>query len=122
MRPNRLYRVLYHVNKSLRTRINLGRRGGYLDLIDNVEGICISRIRENNLHQCVCDSVTAVRRSFKGILEVCCGIFNRGMTTKDDKTCNANALILVKQGFIVRVTTYNMRVKTLTMPMPLDSR
>lgn len=68
--------------------------GVYLDLIYNIEGIRISTKREYYLHQGVCNAVSAVGRPFEGVLEVCCGVFDRGTTTKDDKACDTNALTL----------------------------
>ena len=56
----------------------------YLNLIDHVEGIIKSRIREDYLHQCICNSISARGGSLKGILEIGCGILDRSMTTKDD--------------------------------------
>ena len=66
----------------------------YLDLIDNGEGARISTIRENHLYQRVCNAISAVSRSLKSIVKVGRGILDRSITTKDDKTCNADALIL----------------------------
>ena len=96
----------------------------YLNLIDNVKGIRIPTIRENNLHQRIRNAVSAVGRSFEGVVEIDCGILDRGITTEDDKTCNADALMLGLDIPYPRAwaTTYKVSVKTLTMPMPLDSR
>lgn len=104
--------------------LDRGRRGIYFDLIDNSEGICVSRIGEDYLHQGVCNTISAICRSFKGIVEIGCRIVDRSMTTKDDKTCNADASIFRSDNIIswYRVATYKMRVKTLTMPIPLDNK
>ena len=69
-------------------------QGIYLDLTDNVEGALISIIRKNHLHQRVCNAISAVSRSLKSIVKVGRRILDRSITTKDDKTCNADALIL----------------------------
>lgn len=69
-------------------------QGVYLNLIDHAEGIIISRIREDYLHQCICNSISARCGSLKGILEIGSGILDRSVTTKDDEACNADALIL----------------------------
>ena len=66
----------------------------YLDFIDNAEGVIVSSIREDYLHQGVCNTIPAVGRSFKGIAEVDCRVFNRSMTAKDDEACNADAMVL----------------------------
>ena len=108
---------------SLPMYLDRGRRGIYLDLIDNREGLCVSRIGKDYLHQGICNAISAVGRSFKGIVEIGCRIVDRSMTTKDDKTCNANASILRSDNAFswYRVATYKLRVKTLTMPIPLDN-
>ena len=90
----RLHRVLCCVNHILPVYLNVGHLGIYLDLIDNVEGIRISCVREDYLHQGVRNAISAAGRSFKGILEVDRRIIDRSMTTEDDKACNADALIL----------------------------
>ena len=66
----------------------------YLDFIDNIEGVIVSSIREDYLHQSVCNTIPTVGRSFKGIAEVGCRVFNRSMTAKDDEACNADAMVL----------------------------
>ena len=98
--------------------------GIYLDLVDDVEGIGISLIREDDFHQGVCNVVPAIGRSFERIMEVCCGILNRSVAPKNDKTSDADALILRSANILSRysIATYKTRVMTLTMPMPLDSR
>ena len=94
MGSNRLYRVLYRVNESLPRCQKLELQGVYLDLIDHAEGIIKSRIREDYLHQCICNSISAVGGSLKGILKIGSGILDRSMTAKDDEACNADALTL----------------------------
>lgn len=71
----------------------LGSVNKYLDLIDNAESVIISRVGEDDLHQGIRDSVSATCRSCKGILKVGRGILDRGVTTEDDKTCNADAFM-----------------------------
>ena len=63
-------------------------------------------------------------RAFEGILEVGRRICDRSMASKDDKTCDADTLACSSDYSSLqnRVTTYNTKVMTLTMPMPLDSR
>ena len=104
--------------------LDCGHRVIYLDLIDNVEGIRIAIIREYYLDQGVCNAISAVGRSFKGIVEVGCGILDRSITTKDHKTRNADALTLGLDHPLSRLglKTHKMSVITLTMPMPLDRR
>ena len=66
----------------------------YLDLIDHVEGICISLVRENDLYQGISNAISAVGCSFKSVVEVCCGILDRSTTPEDYKTRNADTFIL----------------------------
>ena len=94
MGPNGLYRVLNCVNACMHTFRDLVRSGTYLDLVNNVESIGVSIIRENNLHQGVCNAISAVGRPFKGVLEVGCGILNRSMATQNDKAGDTNALMI----------------------------
>ena len=103
---------------------NLRHQGIYLNLVDNAEGIIIPGVREYYLYQGVGNSISAIGRSFEGIVEVGCWVFDRSMTTKDYETGNADALIQVSDGHLSQDAkmTYNTRLITLTMPMPLDSR
>ena len=95
----------------------------YLDFVDYIEGIRIARIREDDLHQGVCDAISAIGRTFKGILEISRRVLHRSMATKNDKACDTDALSRLEDPFSWnQVMTYNTRVKTLTMPMPLDSQ
>jgi hypothetical protein len=57
----------------------------YLDFIHHVECILESRVREGYLDQCVCGSVHRGRGATrKGVAEVGLGIFDLGVSPKDN--------------------------------------
>lgn len=62
----------------------------HLDLVHHVEGIRISGVRENNLDQGICHSVSAVGCALKCVAKVCFGILNSCVSAEDDKACDGD--------------------------------
>lgn len=64
----------------------------HLDLVDHVEGVCVSLVCKHHLHQRVCNSIRGISCSLKRVTEVCLWIWHGGMATEYDKSSDTDAV------------------------------